>query len=115
LSTGRLLIPLKPQDERPLALQVLEQMRPRVANIPGLNVFLQNQSVLRIGGRVSKSEFQYSLVDADMRRLLAWTPRLVERLSASNVLKDVTSDLILNNPEVRVEIDRERASAFASR
>ena len=111
-NSGRLLIALKPQDERPAALRILETLRPRLNGIPGLNVFVQNQPALRIGGRVSKSEYQYSLMDADMNELLTWTPKLVDRLQRSPVLRDVTTDLTLNNPKVRVDIDRERASAM---
>jgi HAE1 family hydrophobic/amphiphilic exporter-1 len=109
---GRIMIPLVPENERPLAQRVLEGMRSHVGAIPGLNVFLQNQPALRIGGRQSKSQYQYSLMDADINELLEWTPKLVTRLQSSNVLQDVSTDLILNNPKVRVQIDRERASAL---
>lgn len=111
-NTGRILIPLKPQNERPLAQRVQESLRPRLGEVPGLNIFVQNQPALRIGGRVSKSEYQYSLLDADIGELLDWTPKLVARLQHSAVLQDVSTDLILNNPKVRVEIDRERAAAL---
>jgi HAE1 family hydrophobic/amphiphilic exporter-1 len=112
LNTGRLMIPLKPQDERPLAQKVLDMMRPHVQGIPGLAVFIQNQPTLRIGGRTSKSEYQYSLMDADMNELVKWVPQLVDAMSKSPSLRDVTTDLILNNPKVRIVIDRERASAL---
>ena len=111
-NTGRIIIALAPHAERPLAQQVLEALRPQLTHIPGLNVFVQNQPSLRIGGRVSKSEFQYSLMDADMTELLTWVPRLVDVLKQSHVLEDVNTDLILDNPKVRVDIDRERASAL---
>jgi HAE1 family hydrophobic/amphiphilic exporter-1 len=107
-----LLIPLKPQDERPLAMQVLEGMRRHFGEVPGLNIFVQNQPALRIGGRTSKAEFQYSLLDADMNELLEWTPKMVARLRDSAIFEDVNTDLILNNPKVRVVINRERASAL---
>jgi multidrug efflux pump subunit AcrB len=80
--------------------------------VPGLNIFVQNQPALRIGGRVSKAEFQYSLLDADMNELLEWTPKMVDGLRASSIFEDVNTDLILNNPKVRVVIDRERAAAL---
>jgi HAE1 family hydrophobic/amphiphilic exporter-1 len=112
LNTGRILIALKPQGDRPLAQKVLEGLRPHLGGIPGLSVFVQNQPTLRIGGRISKSEFQYSLLDADMNELLEWVPKLVSRLSESPALQDVTTDLQLNNPKVRVDIDRERSSAL---
>ena len=112
LSAGRLIVPLTPANERPLAQRVLEQLRPHLNDIPGLSVFLQNVPALRIGGRITKSEFQYSLMDPDMDELIQWVPKLVERLRATHVLEDVSSDLILNNPKVQVQIDRERAAAL---
>ena len=112
LSEGRLLVPLIPQSERPLAQRVLEQLRPHLNDIPGLEVFLQNVPALRIGGRITKSQFQYSLVDPDMDELIRWVPKLVDRLRETGVLEDVSSDLILNNPKVQVQIDRERAAAL---
>ena len=112
LSAGRLIVPLTPADERPLAQRVLEELRPHLNGIPGLSVFLQNQPALRIGGRITKSEFQYSVMDPDMDELIQWVPKLVERLRATHVLEDVSSDLILNNPKVQVQIDRERAGAL---
>jgi HAE1 family hydrophobic/amphiphilic exporter-1 len=111
-NNGRLMIPLKPQEERPLAMQVLESMRKHFGQVPGLNIFVQNQPALRIGGRTSKAEFQYSLLDADMNELLEWTPKMVAALNQSDIFEDVNTDLILNNPKVRVVIDRERASAL---
>ncbi len=112
LSAGRLIVPLTPADERPLAQRVLEELRPHLNDIPGLSVFLQNQPALRIGGRITKSEFQYSLMDPDMDELIQWVPKLLERLRATRVLEDVSSDLILNNPKVQVQIDREHAGAL---
>ena len=111
-NSGRLLIPLQPASKRPAALSVLQRLRPQVAHIPGLNVFIQNVPALRIGGRVSKSEYQYSLTDADMNELLAWVPKLVDRLGKSPALADVTTDLTLDNPKVAIDIDRERAAAL---
>ncbi|MGH8315510.1 MAG: efflux RND transporter permease subunit, partial [Steroidobacterales bacterium] len=111
-NSGRLLIPLTAAGQRAAALAVLQRLRPRLSGIVGLNVIVQNQPALRIGGRVSKSEFQYSLTDADSEELLAWTPKLVERLARTPVLTDVTTDLTLDNPKVTLAIDRERASAL---
>jgi HAE1 family hydrophobic/amphiphilic exporter-1 len=110
LNTGRILAPLVPQHERPLAQRVLEQIRPRLDGIPGLKIYLQNQPALRIGGSVSKSEFQYALLDADMDQLVQWVPKIVDRLTQSGVAVDVNTNLILDNPKVQILIDRERAS-----
>jgi HAE1 family hydrophobic/amphiphilic exporter-1 len=111
-NTGRILIPLKPDGERPSAQEVLQSLRSQVGDIAGLNVFVQSQPALRIGGRVSKSEFQYSILSPDADALELWVPRLVDELSKSTVLQDVTSDLTLNNPKVRIDIDRNRAAAL---
>ncbi len=110
LNNGRILVALTPQAERPLAQQVLEGLRPRLDDIPGLKVYLQNQPALRIGGFVSKSEFQYALLDADMNELIQWVPKLVERLNHSGAVVDVNTNLILDNPKVQITIDRDRAS-----
>ena len=110
LNNGRILVALKPQSERPLAQQVLEDLRPRLDGIPGLKVYLQNQPALRIGGFVSKSEYQYALLDADMNELIRWVPKFVDRLSHSGAVVDVNTNLVLDNPKVQITIDRERAS-----
>ena len=110
LNTGRILVPMTPQSERPLAQRVLEGIRPRLDGIPGLKVYLQNQPALRIGGFVSKSEYQYALLDADMDELVSWVPKIVDRLNHSGSVVDVNTNLILDNPKVQIHIDRERAS-----
>jgi len=110
LNNGRILAGLKPQNERPLAQRVLEEIRPRLDSIPGLKIYLQNVPALRIGGFVSKSEFQYALLDADMNELIAWVPKIVDRFNRSNVVVDVNTNLILDNPKVEIAIDRPRAS-----
>ena len=111
-NNGRMFIALVPPGQRPSALGVLGRLRPHLSGIPGLNVFIQNAPALRIGGLVSKSQYQYSLMDADMQELIDWTPRLVARLGLSPALEDVTTDLTLDNPKVQVDIDRERAAAL---
>jgi HAE1 family hydrophobic/amphiphilic exporter-1 len=112
LNNGRLMIPLKPQGERPPAEELVGEIRKKTGGIPGLNVFVQNQPALRIGGMSTKSQYQYSLLDADSKELLEWVPRVVERMSAAPGFLDVTTDLTLNSPKVRVQIDRDRAAAL---
>ena len=112
LSNGRIIVPLKPANERPPATQIVEQLRRATANIPGLKVYIQNQPALRIGGMVSKSQYQYSLLDADMNELLKWVPLMVEKLRAAPGFEDVNTDLTLDTPKVRVDIDRDRAATL---
>ena len=73
------MIPLKPQDERPSGASSWSASCARkTSGIPGLNVFVQNQPALRIGGMSSKSQYQYSLLDADADELLSWVPQMVD-------------------------------------
>jgi HAE1 family hydrophobic/amphiphilic exporter-1 len=112
MNNGRILIPLKPADERPSATELVEQLRKVTTHIPGLKVYVQNQPALRIGGIVSKSQYQYSLLDADMDELLKWVPPMVEKLRTMPGFEDVNTDLTLDTPKVRVDIDRDRASTL---
>jgi HAE1 family hydrophobic/amphiphilic exporter-1 len=109
---GRLIIRLKDRDQRALSAdQVATSLSRKLAAIPGVRAFVQNPPVLSIGGRSSKSLYQYTLQSADIDELYRAAQLLEARLDALPVLRDVTSDLQIKNPEVRVEIDRERAAA----
>jgi HAE1 family hydrophobic/amphiphilic exporter-1 len=110
LNNGRIIIPLKQANERPPALQVVEQLRRATTHIPGMKVYIQNQPALRIGGMTTKSQYQYSLLDADMDELLKWVPPMVEKLRSMPGFEDVNTDLTLDTPKVRVDIDRDRAA-----
>jgi HAE1 family hydrophobic/amphiphilic exporter-1 len=109
-NTGRVFVHLKPREERELdADQVIEQLRPELARVPGMSVFLQNPPLIRIGGQLSKALYQYTLSGTEVKELSEWAPRVEARLRESPVLQDVTTDLQLTNPEVTVQIDRDRA------
>ncbi len=109
---GRLIIRLKPRAERALgADEVALALSRKLAAVPGVRAYVQNPPVLSIGGRSSKSLYQYTLQGSDAEELYRAAALLESRLSALPELKDVTSDLQVKNPEVRVEIDRERAAA----
>ncbi|MEP7247837.1 MAG: efflux RND transporter permease subunit, partial [Gammaproteobacteria bacterium] len=110
LNSGRVLAALKPADERVPAVTVVEQLRKATMGIPGMKVYVQNMPALRIGGMISKSQYQYSMLDADMDELLKWVPPMVEKLRATRGFEDVTTDLTLDTPKVRVDIDRDRAA-----
>jgi len=109
----RMIIRLKPASERRLdADGVARELQGRLSVIPGLRVFLQNPPVISIGGRISKALYQYSLQGSDIDQLYASATALRARLSALPQLRDVTSDLQIRNPQIRVAIDRERAAAL---
>ncbi len=111
-NTGRLFIRLAPRDERPGVDAVMARLRPKLAQIPGFRVFLQNPPAIRIGGQASRSQYQLTLQGTDTEALYAAAPKLEARLRELPGLRDVTSDLQLSNPQVKVAIDRDRAAAL---
>jgi hydrophobic/amphiphilic exporter-1 (mainly G- bacteria), HAE1 family len=113
LNNGQLLLRLKPASQRKLnANQIIQELRPKFAQIPGLNVFMQNPPLIRIGGQSSKALYQYSLQDIDTKELFHWTPILMQKMSQQPGFQDVTSDLLIANPQVNVEINRDKAAAL---
>ncbi len=109
---GILFIRLKPRSERGGVDEVMARLRPKLAKIPGILVFMQNPPPIRIGGRLSKSLYQITLQGADTDQLYANAPKLEEKMRALPGLRDVTSDLEIKNPHVNVLIDRDRASTL---
>jgi HAE1 family hydrophobic/amphiphilic exporter-1 len=110
---GRLVMRLKPRRERALsAEQVIAEMRPKLAQVPGVRAFLQNPPPIRIGGAQTKSLYQFALQGPDTDELYRVAPELEAKLRGLPGLQDVTSDLQLSNPELNVNIDRDRAQAL---
>ena len=112
LNLGRMLILLKPRDQRGSPDEVIQELRPKLTIVPGMKVFLQNVPTIRIGGRLTKSLYQYTLQDADTAELFRWAPIVEDKLRALPGLQDVSSDLQITNPKVSVEIDRNKAAAL---
>ena len=112
LNVSRMTITLKPFRERKPADQVVRELRPRLANVLGAKVFIQNVPAIRIGGGLTKSPYQYVMRSATSEELYEWAPRIEHKLRALPGLIDVTSDLQITRPEVKVEIEREKASAL---
>ena len=112
-NSGRVFIRLKPRSERKLnADAIIQEFRKKVVGIPGIQVFLQNLPPIRIGGQLTKSVYQLTLQDPDTQELYRYVPILEEKMRALPGLQDVTSDLHIKNPQVNVEIDREKAAAL---
>jgi HAE1 family hydrophobic/amphiphilic exporter-1 len=112
LNLGRVFVRLKPYKERLPADQIIQELRPKLTAIPGMKVYLQNLPLIRIGGRLTKSEYQYTLQDADTAELYRWAPVLVDKLRSMPDFQDVNSDLQITNPTVKIEIDRDKASTL---
>ncbi|MDE1986554.1 MAG: efflux RND transporter permease subunit [Alphaproteobacteria bacterium] len=112
-NTGRIIIHLKDRTQRPLSAdQIIQELRPKLARIPGLKVYLQNPPSLRIGGMQSKSQYQYTLQDLNLNELQDAATRMTQALAVQPGFEDVTNDLYLSTPTVSVNIDRDRAAAL---
>jgi HAE1 family hydrophobic/amphiphilic exporter-1 len=111
-NTGRIFIRLKPRSERLGVDQVIQELRPKLATVPGIKVYPQNLPTIRIGGQLTKALYQYTLQDADLQRLYHWAPILYERVRALPGFQDVNSDLQITSPQVVVEILRDKATAL---
>jgi HAE1 family hydrophobic/amphiphilic exporter-1 len=110
---GQIVVHLKPRSERrQLANDIIESLRPQLANVVGMNVYLQNPPTIRIGGEVSKSLYQFSMQSPDRPTLYAASQDLVKALSAEPTLQDVTSDLEVTSPQINIDIDRDKAAAL---
>jgi HAE1 family hydrophobic/amphiphilic exporter-1 len=112
-NTGRLFMRLKPRDERHLsAEEIIQELRPKFAAIPGIRVFLKNVPSIQIGGVSSKSQYQYTLQGQDTEELYKAAGQLEAKLREIPELLDVTSDLQISNPQVRVDINRDKVAAL---
>lgn len=110
---GRIFITLKPRSERKLhADEVIQQLRPKLAMIPGIRVFLQNPPPIRIGGQLTKAQYQFTLQSPDIKELYNHAPKLEAKIRELPGVQDVTSDLQIEKPQVNIEIDRDKASAL---
>ncbi|HEV2085034.1 MAG TPA: efflux RND transporter permease subunit [Gemmatimonadales bacterium] len=113
VNQGRLLIHLKPRNQRALSAdEVAQSLTRKLAAVPGLRVYLQNPPVINIGGRSSKSQYQFTLYGSDVDALYQGAAALEQRLHNIPGLTDVTSDLQIKNPQVQVTIARDRAAAL---
>jgi HAE1 family hydrophobic/amphiphilic exporter-1 len=112
-NTGRIFIKLKARAERKLnADEVIRELRPKLAQVPGIRVSLQNPPVIRVGGRLSRSLYQFTLQSPDAPELYRYAALFEERVRAMPDFRDVGSDLQLKNPQLKVVLDRDRASTM---
>lgn len=111
-SVGRIFISLKPQQERQSSEQVIRELRQAVSKVEGISVFFQNPPAIRIGTMGGAGNYQYVLQSLDVEHLMQASTDFLPKLSAIPGVVDVNSDLDVNNPQINVAIDRERASAL---
>ena len=109
---GRIIMGLKPHGERLSADEIVNELRPKLSVVPGMNVFMQVPPAIQIGARNSKSQYQYTLQSPDIATLDSAAKRMEARMRTIPQIQDVTSDLQIANPQVNVAIDRDRAASL---
>jgi len=110
---GQIVVHLKPRGDRDdLASDIIAKLRPQLAEIAGMQVYLQNPPTVRIGGLVSKSLYQFSMQSPDKPLLYETSRNMVKALADVPGIEDLTSDLEINSPQVDVQIDRDKAAAM---
>jgi HAE1 family hydrophobic/amphiphilic exporter-1 len=103
---------LKPRSQRPHVDQIIQEFRRKFAAVPGINAYLQNPPMIRIGGMLSKSLYQFTLQGTDLQELYHWAPIVQAKLATLDGFQDVTSDLLIASPQIQLEIDRDKSRAL---
>ncbi len=111
LNTGRIYITLKPREERDAnADQIIARLRPKFDVVEGARLYLQAAQDVRIGGRITRTQYQMAVQDADIGELNTWAPRIVDKLKTLKELKDVATDQQIQGTTLTMVIDRDQAS-----
>jgi multidrug efflux pump len=109
-NAGRLTIALKPRDQRkPFVTEVMRRLKDLVAPIPGIQVYFQPVQDIQIGTRLSRAQYQYTLVGTDTNEVLTWGDRLAQQLRHSPLLRDVASEVQARGLRTFINVDREKA------
>jgi len=113
LNAGRMFIALKPKKERgESSTDIIQRLRRAANTVPGMAVYFQNVQNINITGRISKSEFQYTLQSSDTTLLYEVAPQMRDKIAKIEGLRDVTTDLYIKNPQMTIEVDREKAAVY---
>ncbi len=111
-NSGRMLVALKPRGERGNVRAVIGRLRREANVLPGMQVFFQPIQNIRLGGQLSKSQYQYTLQSNDTASLYKLAPEMRDKIARIPGLLDVTTDLYIKNPQVTIEVDREKAAVY---
>jgi multidrug efflux pump subunit AcrB len=113
LNTGLIVISLKPRDQRTSSAdQVIARLRPKLAEIKGIALYMQAAQDLNVGGRLARTQYQYTLQDADLDELNAWAPKILGKLKTLPNLRDVATDQQTGGGTLTLTIDRDQAARF---
>jgi hydrophobic/amphiphilic exporter-1 (mainly G- bacteria), HAE1 family len=111
-NSGNLMIRLKPKSQRKVSAdELIQQLRPALSSIPGVRVFLQNPPTISVGGRMARGLYQFTMQSPDTDELYKYAVLMEEKIRDLPGFQDVTSDLRIKNPQINVEIERDKASA----
>jgi hydrophobic/amphiphilic exporter-1 (mainly G- bacteria), HAE1 family len=112
-NNGRMFITLKPRDQRSASAdQVISRLRPQLAKVQGAALFLQAAQDLRVGGRASRTQYQYTIQASDADELNAWAPKMLARLKTLPELRDVATDQETNGTTLTLVVNRDQASRY---
>jgi len=112
-NTGNVFITLKPRDQRSASAdEIIARLRPKLAAIKGIALFMQSAQDLNVGGRLARTQYQYTLQDADIGELNTWAPKILEKLKSLPQLRDVASDQQTGGGTLSLSIDRDQAARF---
>jgi hydrophobic/amphiphilic exporter-1 (mainly G- bacteria), HAE1 family len=113
INNGFVVIGLKPRDERDASAdQIITRLRPQLAKVPGATLFMQAAQDLNVGGRTTRTQYQYTLQDSDIDELNTWAPKLLDALQKLPMLRDVASDQQTTSGMLSLTIDRDQAARF---
>ena len=112
-NTGRMFAQLKPKNQRKKSVdEIIQELRPKLSTIPGIRAFLQNLPTVRIGGQLTKSLYQFTLQSPSVEDLYKYAPLLENKLRGLKILQDVNTDLQIKNPQINIDINRDKAMAL---
>jgi HAE1 family hydrophobic/amphiphilic exporter-1 len=113
LNNGRFFITLKPKSERTASAgQVIARLRPQLEKVEGARLFMQASQDVNVGGRVARTQFQYTLQDANLDELSQWAPKVLDKLKSLTMLRDVATDQQTSGTALTLTIDRDQASRY---
>jgi len=112
LNDGRVFIQLKPHDQRDPIDQVIARLRTNLAKIQGITLYMQAAQDITIGARLNKTQFQFTLNDADQGELNHWAGLFIDKLKAIPSIADVTTDQLNAGPMLDITVKRDVASSY---
>ena len=110
MNSGRVFMMLKPRDQRKLSAdQIIQEMKKKLSPIAGIRIFMQNPMAMKLGGQNTKGIYQLTMQGTSLPQLYSGTFALMEKLKTNEKLQDVNSDLLLNSPQAKITINKEKA------